>query len=96
MIRFFIKCCFYFTILSIVPLPIDYTPSKEESKGFIAYKRMAATDIYSKLKRWLVIIKQTLKFDFFRKKKEVEIYEDDDDETLNWWSKYFASLQVKD
>jgi len=74
-------------------LPIDYSPSKEESKGLIAYKRMAATDIRSKLKRLLVIMKRILKFKFLIKKK-VEIYKDSDDETLDWWSKYFASLQV--
>ncbi|EZA54735.1 Otoferlin [Ooceraea biroi] len=77
----------------VLPLPIDYTPSKEESKSLMAYKRMAATDIYSKLKRWLVIIKKMLKFKFFIKKKIMEIYQDDDDETLDWWNKYFASLQ---
>ncbi|RLU20752.1 hypothetical protein DMN91_007365 [Ooceraea biroi] len=87
---------FDITKLNIVPLPIDYTPSKEESKSLMAYKRMAATDIYSKLKRWLVIIKKMLKFKFFIKKKIMEIYQDDDDETLDWWNKYFASLQVKE
>jgi len=54
---------------------------------------MAATDIRSKLKRLLVIMKRILKFKFLIKKK-VEIYKDSDDETLDWWSKYFASLQV--
>lgn len=77
-----------------VPLPSDYSSSKEESKGLIAYKRMAATDIYSKLKRLLKITKRILKFKFLTKRKKVEIYKDSDDETLDWWSKYFASLQV--
>ncbi|XP_070528249.1 otoferlin [Cardiocondyla obscurior] len=77
----------------VLPLPIDYSPSKEKGKGLIAYKRMAATDIYSKLKRLLVITKRILKFKFLTKKKKVEIYKDSDDETLDWWSKYFASLQ---
>ncbi|XP_011877854.1 PREDICTED: otoferlin-like [Vollenhovia emeryi] len=77
----------------VLPLPIDYSPSKEESKGLIAYKRMAATDIYSKLKRLLIITKRILKFKVFIRKTKVEIYKDSDDETLNWWSKYFASLQ---
>lgn len=80
--------------VEIVPLPIDYTPSKEETKGLVAYKRMAATDVYSRLKRLVEIIKRVLKFEFLIKKKKMEIY-DDDDETLDWWSKYFASLQVR-
>lgn len=75
-------------------MPIDYSPSKEESKDLIAYKRMAATDIYSKVKRPLVIAKEILKSRFFVGKKEVEIYGDDGDEIHDWWSKYFASLQV--
>lgn len=75
-------------------LPIDYSPSKEEKKGLIAYKRMAGTDTYSKLKRLLAIIKQVLKLDFLTKRKKVEIPSDNDDETLDWWSKYYASLQV--
>ncbi|EFN77733.1 Otoferlin [Harpegnathos saltator] len=77
----------------MLPLPADYSPSKEEKKGLIAYKRMAGTDIYSKLKRLLAIIKRILKFDFPTKRKKMEIQKDDDDETLDWWSKYFASLQ---
>ncbi|XP_071557570.1 otoferlin [Temnothorax nylanderi] len=77
----------------VLPLPIDYSPSKEESKGLIAYKRMAATDVHSKLKRLLVSIKRILKFKFLTKRKKVEIYKDSDDETLDWWNKYFASLQ---
>lgn len=81
-------------IIGAVPLPSDYSPSKEESKGLIAYKRMAATDIYSKLKSLLRITKRILKFKFLTKRKKVEIYKDSDDETLDWWSKYFASLQV--
>ncbi|KAG5335930.1 OTOF protein, partial [Acromyrmex charruanus] len=76
----------------VLPLPIDYSPSKEESKSLIAYKSMAATDS-SKLKRLLVIMKRILKFKIFTKRKKVEIYKDSDDETLDWWSKYFASLQ---
>jgi len=76
-------------MFNIVPLPIDYSPSKEESKGLIAYKKMAGTDIRSKL---LVIMNRILKFKIFTKK--VKIYKDSDDETLDWWSKYFASLQV--
>lgn len=75
-------------------MPIDYSPSKEESKGLIAYKRMAATDIHYKLKQLLAITKRILKFKFLTKKKKVEIYKDSDDETLDWWSKYFTSLQV--
>ncbi|EFN60493.1 Fer-1-like protein 4 [Camponotus floridanus] len=78
----------------VLPLPIDYSPSKEEIKGLIAYKRMAGTDILSKLKRLFVIIKRILKFKFFTRRKKVEIYGDNDDETLSWWSKYFASLQI--
>ncbi|XP_071649969.1 otoferlin [Temnothorax longispinosus] len=77
----------------VLPLPIDYSPSKEESKGLIAYKRMAATDVHSKLKRLLVITKRILKFKFLTKRKKVEIYKESDDETLDWWNKYFASLQ---
>ncbi|XP_072763326.1 LOW QUALITY PROTEIN: otoferlin, partial [Anoplolepis gracilipes] len=79
----------------VLPLPIDYSPSKEESKGLIAYKRMAGTDVHSKLKRLFVIIKRILKFKFFTKRKKVEIYKDNSDETFDWWSKYFASLQEK-
>lgn len=75
-------------------MPIDYSPSKEESKGLIGYKRMAATDFRSKLRRLLIIMKRILKFKYFTKRKKVEIYKDSDDETLDWWSKYFASLQV--
>lgn len=78
-----------------MPLPIDYSPSKEESKGLIAYKRMAATDVRSRLRRLFEVIKRILKFEFLTKKKKMEIYGEDDDETLDWWSKYFASLQVR-
>ncbi|KAL6424890.1 hypothetical protein ACFW04_010045 [Cataglyphis niger] len=77
----------------ILPLPIDYSPSKEDSKDLIPYKRMAGTDVHSKLKRLFVIIKGILKFKFLKRKK-MEIYGDNDDETLDWWSKYFASLQI--
>ncbi|XP_024871101.1 otoferlin-like [Temnothorax curvispinosus] len=82
-----------FELIEVIPLPIDYSPSKEENKGLIAYKRMAATDVHSKLKRLLVIIKRILKFKFLTKRKKVEIYKESDDETLDWWNKYFASLQ---
>lgn len=77
-----------------VPLPTDYSPSKEERRGLIAYKRMAGTDIHSKLRRLREIIKWVLKFDFLTKRKKIEIQRDSDNETLDWWSKYFASLQV--
>lgn len=57
---------------------------------------MAGTDVYSKLKRLPAIIKWILKFDFLTKRKKMEIQRDDDsDETLDWWSKYYASLQVR-
>jgi len=78
-----------------VPLPIDYIPSKEKSEELVAYKRMAKTDIYSKLKKLFEFIKKILKFEFLAKKKKKKIYKQDDDETLDWWSKYFASLEVK-
>lgn len=89
----FIYNIYYILFLRLVPLPIDYSPSKEDSKDLIPYKRMAGTDVHSKLKRLFVIIKGILKFKFLKRKK-MEIYGDNDDETLDWWSKYFASLQV--
>lgn len=57
---------------------------------------MAGTDVYSRLRRLFAITKRILKFEFLTERRKVEIYVDTDDETLDWWSKYFASVQVRE
>lgn len=79
-----------------VPLPNEYDPEREESKGLIAYKRLSGVDprwrftkLFGKLK---IFVRN---FKLFRKKKKEEEYGHDEDESHDWWAKYFASLEVR-
>lgn len=54
---------------------------------------MAGKDFNSKLTRIFESIKRLTKRTPSEKKKE-EVYELDKDETHDWWSKYYASLEV--
>lgn len=77
-----------------VPLPIDFDPKKEdEKKKLIPYKKMGRIS-------WIKKIFRCLKYFFTyvihvkRKKRKKEFLTSDDDESLDWWTKYFASLEV--
>lgn len=74
-------------------LPYDYDPEKEESMGLISYKKMAGQDVRSKMKMFFDSIKRVIKHKTSGKRIE-EMYESDKDESHDWWSKYYASLEV--
>ncbi|XP_023290146.1 LOW QUALITY PROTEIN: otoferlin [Orussus abietinus] len=80
----------------ILPLPRDYNPDVEESKGLISYKLRNPAKPHL-IKKTLSFVTNSKVFEMLtrccRKKEEI-IYGDDDDGTHDWWSKYFASLQV--
>ncbi|XP_076223010.1 otoferlin [Nomia melanderi] len=79
---------------TILSLPTEYDSSKEENKGLISYKKMAAKHS-SRTQRILRSLKKLFAHLLGRrgtKKKRVERMEEED-ESLDWWSKYFASLE---
>lgn len=75
-------------------MPIDYDPLKEdENKELIPYKKM-----YKK-KSWIRKILRSLKKIFAhviprKKMKKKMDYKPEEDQSLDWWSKYFASMEV--
>ncbi|CAK9828332.1 Fer-1-like protein 6 [Anthophora retusa] len=81
--------------VTILPLPTDYDPSKEEeNKELIPYKEM--TGKISIIKRVLQSLRNffTRLFGIKKKmKKEKKIIHQSEDDSLDWWSKYFASLE---
>lgn len=76
-----------------VTIPDDYDPTNDERVCLISYKKMSGQDFNSKLTRFFGSIKRFTKRTPSEKKKE-EVYELDKDETHDWWSKYYASLEV--
>lgn len=74
-------------------MPIDYDPAKEDEK-LIPYKKMIKEEtwirrIFRAIRKFLARLipgrrKRTKKMDYKLEK----------DESLDWWSKYFASLEV--
>ncbi|XP_076302777.1 otoferlin-like, partial [Lasioglossum baleicum] len=81
---------------TILPLPLDYDPSKiDENKVLIPYKKMAekrslARKILRALKRFLArLVPGRRKWRRRLRKRKPE----SEDDTLDWWSKYFASLE---
>ncbi|XP_076634575.1 otoferlin [Colletes latitarsis] len=80
---------------TILSLPIDYDPSKDENRELIPYKKMAGKDLSSRIRRVLWSVKKLFALFLGRKrrKKESTRLEEDGDESLDWWSKYFASME---
>ncbi|XP_043264956.1 otoferlin-like [Colletes gigas] len=80
---------------TILSLPIDYDPSKDENRELIPYKKMAGKDLSSRIWRVLRSVKKLFALFLGRKrrKKKSTRLEEDGDESLDWWSKYFASLE---
>ena len=62
--------------------------------GLISYKKMAGQDVKSKITRLLESVKLSIKQRKPSPRKQEEILESDKDESRNWWSKYYASLEV--
>ncbi|XP_033208643.1 otoferlin-like [Belonocnema kinseyi] len=78
---------------TVLSLPYDYDQEKEESMGLISYKKMAGQDVRSKIKMFFVSITRLIKHKTADKSIE-EVYESDKDESHDWWSKYYASLEI--
>ncbi|XP_015435492.1 PREDICTED: otoferlin-like [Dufourea novaeangliae] len=83
---------------TILPLPIDYDPSRDENKGLISYKKMARKDSSSWIRKILRSVKRMfaslLGGEKTRKRRMMERRKMED-ESLDWWSKYFASLEAE-
>lgn len=79
-----------------VPLSIDYDPSKDENKELIPFKKMAGKDVSSRIQKILRTVKKLLArvLGIRKKKKTRRAVVSMGDESLDWWSKYFASLEV--
>ncbi|XP_043285592.1 otoferlin-like [Venturia canescens] len=78
-----------------LPLPNEYDPESEESKGLISYKRLGSVDSRSRLTKLFGKFKETMRnFKSFRKKKKKEEYAHGEDESHDWWTRYFASLEI--
>ncbi|XP_053997924.1 otoferlin-like [Hylaeus anthracinus] len=83
---------------TILSLPIDYDPSMDENRELIPYKKMAGKDLSSRLRKILLSVKKLFARFLGRKKRRtrMEVRGGNEDESLDWWSKYFASLEVYD
>lgn len=76
-----------------MPLPIDFDPKKEdEHKKLIPYKKMGVKITW--IKKILLCLKHFFTYLVKRKKRKKEFLTSDEDESLDWWAKYFASLEV--
>ncbi|KAG7207640.1 hypothetical protein KM043_009260 [Ampulex compressa] len=75
----------------VLPLPQDYDPSGEESRVLIAYEKLEGKE--AGLWKILEASRRLLRSGWPERREETKIYEGDDDETLDWWSKYCASLE---
>ncbi|XP_046143744.1 otoferlin-like [Osmia bicornis bicornis] len=75
-------------------LPIDHHLSKNENQELIPYKKMIVNDkssIYQKVLRSLkeLLLCRRKK----RKKEKFQSHSGNEDESLDWWSKYYASVE---
>ncbi|KAK9306192.1 hypothetical protein QLX08_003081 [Tetragonisca angustula] len=80
--------------VAISPLPIDYDPTKEDEK-LIPYKRMIKEETWIR-KIFRAVRKIFARLIRRRKRTKKTDYKLEKDESLDWWSKYFASLEVYD
>ncbi|XP_057330739.1 otoferlin-like [Microplitis mediator] len=78
----------------ILPLPINYDLEKEEQKNLISYKELAKSGFNYRITQFWTIIKEFLCSSKDQMKYEEENYQADEDESYDWWSKYFASLEI--
>nr|XP_034175477.1 otoferlin-like [Osmia lignaria] len=82
---------------AIERLPIDYHLSKDENQELIPYKKMTANDESSKFRKVLRSLKELLLCRKKKRKKEkFQSHSENEDESLDWWSKYYASVEVYD
>ncbi|XP_076375559.1 otoferlin [Megalopta genalis] len=81
----------------ILPLPIDYDSTRDENKGLIPYKKMAGEDsplrILGILRSVKKLFARLLNTGARKKKRKRAERAKEEDESLDWWSKYFASLE---
>ncbi|XP_034943562.1 otoferlin [Chelonus insularis] len=77
----------------ILPLPIDYDPEEEEKKSLISYEKVPKVDRPSRMMKILDVTRKFLFDSRDQEKNEEENYGNDEDESYDWWSKYFASLE---
>lgn len=81
-------------------MPIDHDHSKDEHKELIPYKKMTSKSFPTRLQKVLRFVKRMLAYVFGKRPKktrgtkEAELLKADEDESLDWWSKYFVSLEV--
>lgn len=75
-------------------MPIDYDVEKEETKGLISYKKLSGVDFMYKVKKFANFVRMLPDNFKISGKNEKEMYGNDEDENHDWWSKYYASLEV--
>ncbi|XP_015125981.1 otoferlin [Diachasma alloeum] len=78
----------------VFPLPIDYDTEKDEKKGLISYKRISSENNHSGIRKLLTLLKPFIPNNKRDGKHENVNYGNDGDESYDWWSKYFASLEI--
>nr|XP_012151304.1 PREDICTED: otoferlin-like [Megachile rotundata] len=80
---------------TILPLPTDHDPTKAESQELIPYKKMIIKES-SKFQKILRSVKKLLSVVLpwrRKKRKKPKLQSKRDDDSFDWWSKYYASLE---
>ncbi|KAH0549066.1 hypothetical protein KQX54_005671, partial [Cotesia glomerata] len=77
----------------ILPLPIGYDLEREGTKSLMSLKELSKPRFNYRMMQFWTIIKEFLCSSKDQTEHEEENYEADEDESYDWWSKYFASLE---
>ncbi|XP_015525108.1 otoferlin [Neodiprion lecontei] len=78
---------------SHLPLSNDFDPDPPETERLISYKQMTSKQGTSRFAAFVGGMKNIFKWKRKKHSKDDIVYGTDEDESYDWWSKYYASVQ---
>lgn len=81
--------------MCVVPLPQNFDPDVTETEGLMSYKKMAYKSGTSRLAFFVKGLKKFFKWEKKANLEKETSYGTEEDESYDWWSKYYASIQVR-
>ncbi|XP_048510270.1 otoferlin-like [Athalia rosae] len=78
---------------TILPLPKNYDLGVPETEKLMSFRQMGGKTTTSRLSTFVGKVRNVFRFRKKGESKDEFLYSTDDDDSYDWWSKYYASIQ---